>query len=300
MRDSFWLTTDDQTEIYLEKWYDPTIAPKAIVQLAHGMVEHIRRYDDFANFLLEHQIFVYGNDHRGHGETGKRQGLMGYLADEDGFHKTANDLVEITNYIKKEYTDTPLYLFGHSMGSFLVRYYIQQHSQLIDRVILSGTGYYSNISTFTGMKIASKLPPKEKSPLMNKIAFGGFNRKISHPKTNFDWLSRDDDIVHAYMEDPYNGFIPTARFFYDLMNGLHAIHNREKNKGIRQDLPILLISGDADPVGNFGQGVWKTANLLKNAGLNDVTTMLFEGGRHEILNEVNKQQVYESILRWIH
>ncbi|SET11068.1 Lysophospholipase, alpha-beta hydrolase superfamily [Oceanobacillus limi] len=299
MKANFWLTMSDETEVYVQKWYDAKNSPKAIVQLAHGMVEHIERYDEFANFLQEQGIFVYGNDHRGHGKTGNKQGIMGFFAEEDGFSKTMNDLVEITNHIKQEYPSTPLYLFGHSMGSFLARMYIQQYSDKLDGLILSGTGYYNKASTLAGKNIALKLAPKEKSPFMNKLAFGGFNRKINNPKTNFDWLTRDQDKVKEYMQDEYNGFIPTGRFFYDLMTGLDTIHNQKNNKTIRADLPVFIISGDADPVGNYGKGVWKVAHLLTDAGLTNVTTMLFDGARHEVLNEVNRKEVYDTILEWI-
>ncbi|MFD2045055.1 alpha/beta hydrolase [Ornithinibacillus salinisoli] len=299
MKTNFWLTTEDNVDIYVEKWFEEGIEPKAIVQLSHGMVEHIQRYKSTASFLLKQNIFVYGNDHRGHGRTGKRQGLMGYFADENGFEKTANDLFEITKMIKKDYPDTPIFLLGHSMGSFLTRYYIQEHGDMLDGVILSGTGFYSRASILSGKLLASKLPPKEKSPLMNKLAFGNFNRKIKNKKTNFDWLSGDKKVVQDYMADPYTGFIPTARFFFDLMTGLEYIHDNKRNKTIRNDLPILLICGDSDPVGNYGKGVWKTTHLYEKAGLTNITTMLFENGHHELLNEVNKEEVYNAVNKWI-
>jgi alpha-beta hydrolase superfamily lysophospholipase len=299
LKSTFWMKSEDDVEVFVEKWYEPEKQPKAIVQIAHGMVEHIERYHHFAENLVEHGIFVYGNDHRGHGETGKRQGLMGYFADKDGFFKTAKDLYQLTKQIKEEFPNTPIFLLGHSMGSFLARYYIQNHSGEITGAILTGTGYYSKITTSFGKTIASKLPPKEKSPMMNKLAFGTFNRKIKNRKTNFDWLSSDEAVVQEYMKDPLTGFIPTAKFFYDLMTGLETIHNKEKNKSIRSNLPILITSGANDPVGSYGKGIWKTADIYKEAGLDNITTMLFENGHHELLNELNKEEVYEAIDRWI-
>lgn len=296
---SFWLQMQDNVEIYVKRWFDPAKKPKAIVQLAHGMVEHIGRYNEFADYLVENDIFVYGNDHRGHGKTGEKQGLFGYLADEDGFEKTKNDLLQITSKIKQEYPDTPLILLGHSMGSFLARNYIQENSALINGVILSGTGHYPKLTSHLAKYIASTLPPKEKSKLMNSLSFHSYNKHFKSRKTNFDWLSADEKVVQTYMEDPLCGHIPTARFFHDLMDGIITIHNKKLNKSIRSDLPMLLISGVEDPVGDYAKGVWKTAHLYNETGLENVMTMLYEDGRHELLNEINRDEVYQAIYHWI-
>ncbi|WP_047985621.1 alpha/beta hydrolase [Ornithinibacillus californiensis] len=299
MKSTFWIESVDSVEIYVEKWHEPDKQPKAIIQIAHGMVEHIQRYHDFAKHMVEQGIFVYGNDHRGHGKTGQKQGRMGYLSEADGFDKTAEDLFLLTKKIQEEYPNVPIILLGHSMGSFLARTYIQEHSHSIAGVILSGTGFYPRATTLFGKTLAAKLNPIEKSPLMNRLAFGAFNRKIKDPKSPFDWISRDDDIVKAYMQDRYAGYIPTARFFVDLMTGLQYIHDPKRNEKIRKNLPVLFISGEADPVGSYGKGIWKTASMYKKTGIENITTTLFEGARHEVLNEINKTEVYEVIGRWI-
>ncbi|MFD1038813.1 alpha/beta hydrolase [Virgibacillus byunsanensis] len=299
MENEFWLQMDDGVEVYVKKWSNETKKPNAIIQLAHGMVEHINRYSEFANFLVKHNIFVYGNDLRGHGKTGVKQGLLGYFAAKDGFEKTTNDLHVITKHIKTEHPNTPIILLGHSMGSFLVRNYIQTYSRNIDGVILSGTGYFPPLKSQAGKRLAALLPPKEESKLMNTLAFGSYNRKIKSKNSSFDWLSGDESAVQDYMDDPHSGFIPTARFFYDLMSGLIRMQDHQLNKSIRHDIPVLLISGDADPVGDYAKGIWKTAHLYQDAGLQDITTMLFENGRHELLNELNKDEVYETILSWV-
>lgn len=299
MEKTFWMLMDDDVSVYVKKWYNPSKKPKAIIQLAHGMVEHIERYNDFAEFLVENGFVVYGNDHRGHGKTGEQQGLMGYLADEDGFRKTTNDLFEITKQTKGAYPDTPIFLLGHSMGSFLARNYIQDGSSLIKGVILSGTGFYPKATSILARRIASVFPPKEKSNVMNALAFFSYNKRVKNPKTNVDWLTRDDAIIQSYVNDPYCGYIPTARFFYDLMDGITTIHNQKRNKAIRSDLPMLIVSGTHDPVGDYGKGVWKTAQLYNDAGLEHVVTMLFEKGRHEALNETNHTEVYAVIRDWI-
>ncbi|WP_077327951.1 alpha/beta hydrolase [Virgibacillus siamensis] len=299
MEKTFWLTMEDGVQVHVKNWYNPARKPRVVVQLSHGMVEHINRYNEFAAFLLAHDIFVYGNDHRGHGKTGEKQGLFGHLADQDGFERTTRDLIMITKQIKADYPNVPLILFGHSMGSFLARNYIAQNSNLLDGVILSGTGYFPKIQSCIAKLIASRLPPKEKSPLMNSLAFRSYNKRINDKQTNFDWLSSDRKIVKTYMEDPMCGHIPTARFFYDLMTGLIKIQNWQSIQSVRNDLPLLFISGSEDPVGDYGDGVWKTAEMYYRAGVEDLIVMLFDQGRHELLNEKNRDLVYDEILRWI-
>lgn len=299
MENEFWLSMPDHTDVYVKKWYDTNVKPRAIIQLSHGMVEHIQRYNEFANFLVKNKIFVYGNDHRGHGKTGEVQGQLGYLSDQGGFTRVMEDLYEITKVIKTEHPETPLFLFGHSMGSFLARYYIQKHSEKIDGLILSGTGFFPTITSLSGKALASVLPAKKQSNLMNTLAFGTYNKKIKNKQTSFDWLTRDQKAVTKYIDDPQTGYVPTARFFYDLMDGLGQIHQQTFNKQIRKELPILFISGDADPVGNYSKGIWKIAKNYNEIGLNDIKVFLFENGRHELLHELNKDEVYSTILEWL-
>lgn len=298
LRKSFWYTTTDQTEIHVTHWSNEQ-TPKAIIQIAHGMAEHILRYDDFANNLLSNGFHVYGSDHRGHGKTGESQGLLGYFSEADGFSKVVNDLYEVTKQIKQQYPAIPIILFGHSMGSFITRKYIQTYSNEIHSVILCGTGFFSKLTTVPAKILARTLPAKKESKLLNHLAFGNYNKRIDNPYNNFAWLSRDEAEVEKYTVDPFCGFIPTARFFYDLMDGLNHIHQPKNNLTIRKDLPMLIISGDADPVGNYGKGVFKVANFYEKIGIEQIKTMLIAGAMHEILNETNKLEVYQLITNWI-
>ncbi|MGJ9457564.1 lysophospholipase [Oceanobacillus sp. CF4.6] len=299
MESSFWLTMEDDTEIYVKQWYIDGMKPKAIIQLAHGMAEHINRYDEFASYLLEQGYFVIGNDHRGHGKTGEKSGILGYFSDKDGFKKATNDLYEITRYIKQSYPEIPIFLVGHSMGSFLVRNYIQTHSALLKGVILLGTGYYPKTISIAGRRLSLLLPPKEESKLMNRLAFSSNSKKISDRKNGFEWLTKDEAIVTKYMDDPLSGFVPTGRFFYDLLSGVLSMQDKKKNTSIQKDLPLLLISGDADPIGNYAKGIWKTADIYRKAGLQEVLVMLITDGRHELLNEINREEVFESLCEWL-
>ncbi|WP_164219550.1 alpha/beta hydrolase [Virgibacillus sp. YIM 98842] len=299
MEKSFWITMDDGAEVYVKKWDTANKMPFAVVQIAHGMIEHIERYNDFANFLVKQGIVVYGNDHRGHGQTGEKQGLMGYFADKNGFQRTAEDLHVITKEIQSDYPNIPIFLFGHSMGSFLARHYVQKYGEDIKGAILSGTGYTPNWKLFLAGEIARKLPPKEESKLMNFLVFANYNKKIKGNKTAFDWLSQDEKTVGDYIEDRHTGFIPTALFFYDLMTGIKLIQSGKLNRQIPNDLPLLFVSGEQDPVGDYTKGVWRAAGLYDDAGLSGITTMLFPGKRHELINEINHLEVYEAIYKWI-
>ncbi|WP_010532169.1 alpha/beta hydrolase [Lentibacillus jeotgali] len=299
MEKTYWLTRPDNVELHLKRWIPAEKEPEAIIQIAHGMIEHIGRYNHFVSFMTENNIAVYGNDHRGHGKTGEKQGLFGYFADEGGFEKVSDDMRAVTKRIKQEYPDTPIFLLGHSMGSFLARHYIQEKSNLIDGIILSGTGYYPRIITEIGMRIAAALPPKEQSRLMNTLVFSTYNKRIKNNTTNFDWLAGDQKTIQSYIDDPYCGFIPTAGFFKDLMNGLSTIHHQNNNRHIRSDLPMLIISGTEDPVGDYTKGVWKTAELYNKAGLDHVMTMLADNERHELLNGLNRHEIYTLLLDWV-
>jgi len=298
MEDTFWIEAEDCTQLYIKKWHTVS-EPKAILQISHGMAEHIMRYEVFAHLFNENGFIVYGHDHRGHGQTGVKQGLLGYLAKSDGFHKAAEDLIAVSNLAKQDHPDLPLFLFGHSMGSFLTRYALLEHSKLYDGIILAGTGSFSKIEVSAGKAISRLLNPNQPSPFLNKLVFGSYNKKTPNPKTEFDWLSRDEQEVEKYLDDPLCGFIPTARFFYDLFSGLEMISDNKRMKSIQANLPFLLISGTADPVGSYGKGVMKTAHQFKDAGIKQVKVVLLEDARHEILNELDKESTQQIILEWL-
>jgi len=297
-----WKTMNDGAEVYVKKWFDETKQPKAIVQLAHGMAEHIERYDAFAQFLVENDIFVYGNDHRGHGKTGEKAGIHGYFADVNGFERVVEDLFEISQSIRSDYANVPLFLMGHSMGSFLARRYIQKYSDLIHGVILSGTGGNPGLAGKIGKYIAKRqmkrFGSKTPSDTLNKLIFGSYNKGFES-NTGFEWLTRDQVEVHKYMNDPYCGFVCTSGFFYDLMNGLEVIHLDSEIQRIRKDLPMLIFSGDQDPVGAKTKGLVKTIQQYKNNGITNIDYTFYPEGRHEMLNELNRDEVYKDVLNWI-
>ena len=273
------------------------------IHLLHGMAEQISRYEEFAKFLASKGYVVSGHDHRGHGKTAEMNGKLGYFSDENGFERVVEDAYDSIASIRKQHPTPRFILLGHSMGSFIARRYIQLHGSEVDLVILVGTGSDPGPTRLLATALA-KLAGKTKgldvpNHLLNKLAFGSFNKKIDKPVTKFDWLSRNSTVVQAYIEDPYCGFVPTSGFFIDLFDGIGIINAADEISKVPKTLPILLVSGSDDPVGDYGKGVLKVAKEYDAAGVNDVLVKLFEGGRHEVLQELNNKQVFEFISDWI-
>lgn len=283
--------------------YLPEQNPIGHVHILHGMAEHIDRYEEFANFLVNKGYFVSGHDHRGHGRTVAKNGQQGYFADANGFELVTEDVREVLLKVREDLVEIPLILFGHSMGSFVARRYMQKYSDSLSKVIICGTtfnpGVMGDFGSIIG-KMASKFKsPKNESKILNNLSFGGFNNKIKDAQTPFDWLSTDNVEVKKYIDDPMCGFIPTNQFFIDLFGGLKTIHKNKEDVHIRKDLPVLLISGAEDPVGKDGKDIFKVAKGLSNAGMKNITVQLVENARHEILLEKNKLDTFNIIEKWM-
>ncbi|MBS4174939.1 alpha/beta hydrolase [Bacillus sp. FJAT-49736] len=301
--ESSWVMMNDNIEVFLKSWKQENLPPYAILQLSHGMAEHIERYDEFARFLVSKGIFVYGNDHRGHGHTGEKAGLHGYFSDGDGFERVVDDLYEINQVIQHDYPKVPIFLFGHSMGSFLARRYIQKYGDSIKGVIISGTGGSAGLLGKIGKMLAQremrKNGPTTPSPLMNRLTFGNYNKSISNPNTEFDWLSSDSSAVDKYINDPFCGFVCSSGFFHDLISGIEKIHQNSTIQSIPKNLPIFIFSGEKDPVGGNTKGVRKVIEQYERNGLRNIDSVFFKNGRHEMLNEVNKLDVFVAIQNWL-
>ncbi|MCM3360146.1 alpha/beta hydrolase [Psychrobacillus sp. MER TA 171] len=281
----------------------PTDTPIGHVHLMHGLAEHIERYDEFVDFLVDKGFIVSGHDHRGHGKTAVKNGQLGYFADRAGFERITEDVREVLLTVREGLTNLPLILFGHSMGSFVARRYMQKYSDSLSKVILSGSAYdpgvLGNIGKLIG-KAASKIKtPQAESPLLNSLAFGGFNKKVAHPETPFDWLTRDGEEVRKYIEDPLCGFIPSNQLYVDMFGGMRAIHKESEIMKVRKGLPVLMISGAKDPVGKDGKDVFKVAEGMKKVGMKNITVQLIEDARHELLKELGKEQTMEFIYKWM-
>jgi alpha-beta hydrolase superfamily lysophospholipase len=281
----------------------PEGKPTGHIHLMHGMADHIERYSEFGKFLTKNGYIVSGHDHRGHGKTAELNGKLGYLSSDEGFERLVLDAHEVITQIRDENPALPFILFGHSMGSFIAMRYLQLFGQEVDLAILSGTGGNPGVMTYAGSALAKttgiKIGMDQPNKILNNLVFGQFNASVKDAKTPFDWLSTDSEAVQKYINDPNCGFIPTTQFFIDLFKGLGVIYKQKEIDKIPQHLPVLFISGDLDPVGNFGKGVWQVAKQFEAAGMKDVIVHLFEGGRHEMLNEQNREQVYATINNWM-
>ncbi|MEB2302459.1 lysophospholipase [Lysinibacillus xylanilyticus] len=272
------------------------------IHILHGMAEHSGRYVEFANSLNEAGYAVTMHDHRGHGETAAYNGTLGFFAEQNGFDRVVEDAHEVVTLLHEQFADVPFILFGHSMGSFITRRYIQLYSDQVDHVILCGTGNVTALHTMGNLVakvLAKQLGKDTESKLLNKLSFGSFNKQFPNSKTAYDWICSVEDEVEKYIDDPYCGFIPTNQFFVDLTTGFMSLNRKSEIAKVKKDLPILLISGSKDPVGEQGQGVYAVAEQFAEAGIQDVTVYLFEDKRHEILNEDNREAVYQVLLRWL-
>ena len=277
--------------------------PKAVIQIVHGMAEHRKRYYNFAEFLVGCNFSVYILDQRGHGESAENESDLGFFAEKEGWNLLLSDLTIFSELINKENKNIPLILLGHSMGSILSRGFLFKNSKSLKAVILIGTngdkGLIIKIAHLLAKSEVKKIGPKEKSFKFDKLMFGGFNKKIKNPKTGFDWLCCDEKQVDMYIKDPLCGFVCKSSMYSDLIGGLLFASEKKKIKTIQKGLPILFVSGSDDPVGKMGKAVLSCAKVYKKQGLNDVTVKLFQNGRHEILNEVNNEDVYSQICSWI-
>lgn len=291
----------DDYQVAMTIWL-PDGEPKGIVQIFHGMVEHIDRYDDFARFLNSKGYIVAGDDHRGHGRTASEE-FLGKVPFGHTFFDTIDDEKVITAYLKDAYPDLPIYIFAHSYGSFLGQGYIQQNSKNVDGCILSGSANMSGIEPKIGRFIANiqhKLYGKDKSAeFIKNMTFGAYEKPFKKEKRQNAWLNRDIDACEKYNSDKYCNYTMSVGFYKNFFDGLCRIYESERLEAIDKNLPIFIVAGDKDPVGKMGKLVSKLYDLYKGIGIKDVKIKLYEDARHEIVNEVNKDEVYDDIAKWL-
>lgn len=300
--DFTFLSSNGKTNIKVRRCV-PEGVPRGIVQIAHGIAEHSRRYDAFASFLADNGFVVYANDHLGHGESINDESELGFFAENGGWEMAVEDMRKLHDLAVGEFPGIPYFLFGHSMGSFLARTYIIYFRSGLDGVILSGTGQQP-MALVLGGKMLGKMEIKKngakyKSEMLNNLAFGKYNDGFDTPRTISDWLSRDEAEVDKYIEDPLCGYIPSASLFRDMMCGIEFISKARNVQRMNKSLPVYFMSGDADPVGENGKGVLRAYKSFLAAGMKDVTVKLYHEGRHEMLNELNRDEVFKDILNWL-
>ena len=275
---------------------------RAIVQIVHGIAEHVSRYDDFAKFLNRQGILVVAADHMGHGKSVCEKTPKGCIS--GGWMSMVKDAYRLTRDTIEEFPGVPFVLFGHSMGSFVARTMLAKFPDSgIRAAIICGSAWMPEAVVSAG-KTASGMICKLKgenhySTLLQKMMFGGYDKRIDHPRTKSDWLSRDNRIVDAYEADPLCGFIPSAGLVNAMMEGILYIQKKENMERMEKNLPVWFIAGGDDPVGAYGDGVRKAAEEFKKCGMEHVDVRIYPLCRHEILNELNRQEVYDHIAEWI-
>ncbi len=274
---------------------------KGIVQISHGMAEYSNRYARFALELCKAGYAVFISDHIGHGSSVTDRDMLGFFGETEGEEHFVEDLKTLTDKIKAEYPHLPFFMLGHGMGSLIARKYTAKYGYLLDGVIYSGTSG-ENPALGIGIQLANTLikenGPKHRSELLDTIAFGTYNRKTKK-RTDYDWGSRDEAEIDKYMADELCGYKYTVSGLKALFTTLKQVSSRRWYNSIPLSMPILLISGSMDPVGDYGKGVNEVCKKLKKTGHKNVTMKIYEGARHEILNEINRGEVYIDIIDWL-
>lgn len=301
-RDFYFNSSTGKNKIHA-RMCTPDVEPKAIVQIIHGIAEYIDRYDDFMTFLAKNGFIAVGTDHLGHGKSIEKEDQRGFFAYENGWDYAVRDEEVLRLAMRENYPELPIIVFGHSMGSFLARTLIIRYPEAYNAAVISGTGNQGaalvNGGLFMGNLITGLMGAHHYSKLLNNLAFGSYNKIYENPKTDYDWLSRDEANVKKYIDDPLCGFIPSCSLFRDMMTGVKFITNKKNLTKMNKNMPVYFMSGSMDPVGECGKGVEKAYNNFIEAGMNDVSIKLYPEGRHEMLNEINKKEVYSDVLAWL-
>ncbi len=291
----------DQTPLTLYHW--ECSSPKGIIHLIHGMSEHAARYDHFACWMNESGYSVIASDLRGHGKTAGSIKNIGHFATRNGWEKVVKDLILISKKLIEDYPSLPVYIMGHSMGSFLARSIAFTEPSIGDGYILSSTAGHPGLLGVAGEQLAlintRLMGKRNRSWFLTKLAFGDFNKKYKEKRTEKDWLTKDESIVDQYINDPYCMQTFTSQFYTDLTRGLLEINQQSMIDKMDKNKPILFFSGDMDPVGNYGKGPKEVIEKMKLSGIKDIELTIYENGRHEMLNEVNKEEVYQMIVSWL-
>ena len=294
---------DRQTMLHAIRWI-PEGEPIAIVQIIHGMQEYIDRFDEFANYLAEKGIIVIGNDHLGHGGSVGEKGTYGYFCKNDPATVLVRDAHRLKKMTQEEYPGIPCLILGHSFGSFVAREYITRYGTGIKGAIIQGTAFMPNgtVKSLGGLVnfLSVLMGEKYRSTMVNNMAFKNYTKRIDNPRTPFDWLSHNESSIDKYIADPACNFVFTLNGFKTMAELLKRVQDTDKMEDIPKDLHILITAGKEDPVGNYGEGPEKLYNIYKNdLQIKDVELKLYDGLRHELQQEIGREQVYADQYEWI-
>lgn len=299
------LSKDGRTKIHAVKWLPDSGEGKAVIQLTHGMIEYIERYENFAKFLTDNDFIVYGHDHIGHGHSVRSKKDLGYFTENRPSDVLIDDMHHVRCIAQGEQGDKPYFMFAHSMGSFLLRKYLTKYNDNLTGAIICGTGYSTAQTTNMGLRItwlASKAKNSHfRSQFITNLTYSKAYKKFDmtgkNPKNS--WLTRDEEVVKKYYSDSLCSYLFTMNGYKGLMEAVGFSCKQENVNKIPSRLPIFIISGEDDPVGDLGVGVRQVYNMFRRSGKKDLSFKLYEGFRHEILNEIGKEEVYNDVLKWM-
>jgi len=300
-REDFYFDSCGHGEICAHIWCGEE-KPKAVVQIVHGIAEHALRYEEYAEYLVGNGYAVVAEDHMGHGGSVINGAETGYFY--GGWFAAVDDVKKLMDIARERFGELPYFLFGHSMGSFMVRTVLAKYPDSgIAGCIICGTGWQSEallaVSIPAAKLVCKREGEKTPSELLKKMAFGSYNKRVEHKRTEYDWLTRDDRTVNNYIADPLCGFTASGGLMRDMLTGIAYIQTREALDGMNKQTPCFFIAGGDDPVGDYGKGVRKAADAFKKAGMESVSLRIYPLCRHEILNEINGEEVYEDTLNWM-
>ena len=298
------LSSDKKTTIHGVKWLPETGEYTAVLQIAHGMLEYVERYEEFASYMAAQGYLVVGHDHLGHGDSVETKDNWGYIAAKNGDQHMIEDMHTLRMMTQKENPGLPYFMLGHSMGSYLLRKYLTEYGTGLAGALIVGTGSVADIATKAGMRIAKHMANRKgwhyRSKFIEELFFSGAYSKFSRDGKNLErnWLTKDLAIAAKYYADPKCTYRFTLNGFYTVMKVVYYDNQPKNAAKIPKDLPIILLSGADDPVGNMGKGVLLVEKQLQKAGIKDLSCKLYGNDRHEILNETDRAEVYRDILRW--
>lgn len=291
----FYPSSDGVHQIHAVVW-TPESPVRGVVQLVHGICEYALRYEPLAAFLTGQGYAVAGNDHLGHGQSVKDESEYGYFTN---WLELLYDVRALRQTLDSRFPGLPYFILGHSMGSFLARSYLIAYPGTVTGCALSGTAYYSPAELAVGKLVTRLGDPRQVNKTFYKLSIGAYNKTCAPARTSADWICRDPQVVDAYLADPMCNFPTKGGMNHAMMIGLQWVCDAKEMAKMDKSTPIYFFAGDADPVGNMGKGVRKVAQLFQKAGCQDVTLRLYPGGRHEMLNEVNREEVFADLLAWL-
>lgn len=295
-------SADGKNKLHTVIWEPDKEYPRAVLQIVHGMSEYVERYNGFASFLTKNGFAVIGNDHLGHGKSIKSDDDLGFFASNNGDKIVIKDLYSVLLFAKDKWQGVPVFILGHSMGSFFVRQFITEYSEKLNGAIVMGTGFIADIASKIGMTVSNIIckskGEKYRSKMLEDLTLGSNNKPFAPNRTPDDWLSRDEKVVDDYVADRLCGFRFTARAYNDFFKIIHSLAINKNAQGIVKSLPILITSGEVDPVGGK-KACEKLLFKYESAKIVDTSLKLYPNDRHEILNELDKETVYKDLADWM-